>query len=163
SSLDAALSAFAGRHSAAGRLLGEVFHLPEPGRDRPLRAGLARGSVFRVRALLLPAHCERDVHARADREGSASAQSSNGCGVGSHRICHSGRRNFSQSHDSDGELGLGTNRNWPPGASNTLIAERGMLCPRSAKPRSKKGTGSSSWPTTASWLSSFPRPRWWAG
>ena len=65
---DAGLPAVAGGHSAAGRLLGQVLHLPQPHPDGPLRAGIDRGALRRRRPVLLHAH--RQCHADAAAGGS---------------------------------------------------------------------------------------------
>ena len=51
----------------AGRLLGQVFHLPQPDRNRTLCAGLAGRAVLRVRPVLLPEDRQCHVHGHSPK------------------------------------------------------------------------------------------------
>ena len=89
-------------------LAGKIFHLPEPDRDRPLRAGFARRTVFRVRPLLLPEDYECHVHGEGRKErGEAAHQPEHARGDRRHWYCHALHWPAAQQLHRTGELGAG--------------------------------------------------------
>ncbi len=171
-----------GRNPAAGRLLREILHLPEPDREQSLRAGGVRSGLFGLRALLLSQDRERDVCPRGARHRTAPHQpgdeSRAGDNLGDDRDCRSrsgalhpaGELVASAGIDAAAGSWLLASGSQPSAFSLRVSASQLLpLDPACGPGKFRRwqttrieGCGSR-WLNTANWLLSFPLRPWSGG
>src|SRR5207253_5940227 len=141
---DAGVPVIAGRNSAAGGLLGQILHLPQPDRNRALRAGVAGRAVCGFWTVLLHAHWQCHAYAAGAGQGAAEDWPFDGCGSRGHGFGNAVHRHLSRAVHSGGRLVVGVITASGHSAPGEVVVGPWSL----AVGRRQSPTTNDQWPTT---------------